>query len=903
METELDYTASFGYWVRRRRVALDLTQKVLASQVGRAMVTIRKIETDERRPSQQMAERLAECLNIASEQRAIFIRSARGELAIDRLALPQEPAAAPPAFLQQSTADIAEKPEFVAREPELQKLQEYLGAALDRQGCIAFVTGEAGQGKTYLLSEMTHRAQDAHANLIVASGSCNAFSGAGDPYLPFRDILGMLSGDVEPRWAAGAISREHAIRLWNLMPHTVQALLDHGPDLNGVFVSAANLAKRAAAAAPTGLDWLARLLRLAEQERSAPKELEQRQIFEQYTQVLRTLAMQQPMLLLLDDLQWADGASIDLLFHLGRRLAGSRIMILGAYRPSEVALVNTRSTAQQHPLLALVNEFKSQYGDIQLKLGEVGSEAGRGFVDELLDREPNQLGELFRTALFERTQGHPLFTVEMLRDMQERGDLIQDEATRWVAADRLDWEALPVRVEAVIEQRIGRLEPALMDILEVASIEGELFTAQVVARVQKLEVRAVLQQLSRELGTHHRLVREHEDEADEEQRLSRFRFSHILFQDYLYNRLSAGERRLLHSEVATALEQLYSGKPDAPILRLARHYAAAGEHERAQTYFQQAGQRAEAMYALAEAIVHYTNALEETVQLEVDAAARVPLHRRRGLAHETLGGFEAARADYEAALQLAEPAGDLRSQWRASLDLGKLWAARDYSRTGEYFEGAIALARRLDDPPALGRSLNRLGNWYANAERPNEGIAYHEEALEIFEGLDDRPGLADTLDLLGMATVLGADTIAGADFFKRAIDLYRELGDRNGLVSSLATISQVSPGYEMQTLISVFSFKEALQQVDEAITISIEIGWRAGESYARWSRAHLLGGGRPDGRSTRRGAGRAAHCGGDQSSPVDGGRAGCTCAHTPRPACSASGAATCKSGPCIGTRS
>ena len=85
MGTELEYTASFGYWMRRRRKALDLTQKALALQVGCAPVTIKKIEADERRPSRQMAERLADCLGIPSEQRTRFIRSARGELAIDRL--------------------------------------------------------------------------------------------------------------------------------------------------------------------------------------------------------------------------------------------------------------------------------------------------------------------------------------------------------------------------------------------------------------------------------------------------------------------------------------------------------------------------------------------------------------------------------------------------------------------------------------------------------------------------------------------------------------------------------------------------------------------------------------------------------------------------------------------------
>ncbi|NIP18270.1 MAG: AAA family ATPase, partial [Xanthomonadales bacterium] len=80
-------------------------------------------------------------------------------------------------------------------------------------GRVVFVTGEAGSGKTALVQEFTRRAQEAHADLVVASGNCNAYTGIGDPYLPFREILELLTGDVEARWAAGAMTREHARRL------------------------------------------------------------------------------------------------------------------------------------------------------------------------------------------------------------------------------------------------------------------------------------------------------------------------------------------------------------------------------------------------------------------------------------------------------------------------------------------------------------------------------------------------------------------------------------------------------------------------------------------------------------------------------------------------------------------
>jgi adenylate cyclase len=197
--------------------------------------------------------------------------------------------------------------------------------------------------------------------------------------------------------------------------------------------------------------------------------------------VLRTLAKTHPLLLMLDDVQWADSASIGLLFHLGRRLEGSSILIACAYRPEEVAL---ERAGERHPLEKVLAEFKWSLGDVWVDLRRADEREGRSFVDALLDTEPNRLGEDFRRALFEHTGGHPLFTVEVLRAMQERGDLVPDAEGRWVEGPSLDWERLPARVEAMIAERIGRLDEELRDVLAVASVEGEWFTAQVVAQVQ-----------------------------------------------------------------------------------------------------------------------------------------------------------------------------------------------------------------------------------------------------------------------------------------------------------------------------------------------------------------------------------------------------------------------------------
>ncbi len=297
--------------------------------------------------------------------------------------------------------------------------------------------------------------------------------------------------------------------------------------------------------------------------------------------------------------------------------------------------------------------------------------------------------------------------------MQERGDLLKDEDGCWIEGPTLDWEALPARVEAVIEERIDRLDPELQEILTVASVEGEVFTAQVVAEVQKMAERPLLHRLSQDLERRHRLVREQEEVQTGRRRLSRYRFGHVLFQDYVYKRLSQGERRLLHGEVAAALEKLYDGQLDEMAVQLAHHFHRPAITAARFHYLTLAAERAARLYANDEAITHYTRAIEVAERVSPDAVSLAKLHRGRGLACESVGEFDRARADHEAILQIARAAGERRVEWRALSTWENCGPLATTTSARDYFERALELARRMDDPAVLADSLNWMGNWYA----------------------------------------------------------------------------------------------------------------------------------------------------------------------------------------------
>ncbi|MFB0538056.1 MAG: BTAD domain-containing putative transcriptional regulator, partial [Anaerolineae bacterium] len=625
-----------------------------------------------------------------------------------------------PPFLEEEPVEV-ERPVFVAREHELAQLGRFLDLALAGQGRVVFVTGEAGSGKTALVQEFTRRAQDAHSDLVVASGNCNAYTGIGDPYLPFREVLELLTGDVEARWAAEAITREHARRLWNTLPLAAQALVEAGSDLIDTFVPGPALVERAVAYVPGRADWLTRLDELVERKATGPgvPGPQQSDLFEQYTRVLQALARQALLVLVVDDLQWADAGSISLLFHLGRQLASSRILIVGAYRSEEVALGRG---GERHPLEPVVNEFQRHFGDIAVDVGQAES---RDFVEAFLDSEPNRLGVAFREMLYRQTRGHPLFTVELLRGMQERGDLVQDQEGRWVEGPALDWETLPPRVEAVIAERIGRLAQPLQGALRAASVEGETFTAEVVARVRAADEREMVEHLSDELDRRHRLVRAQGILRMDGQRLSHYRFRHILFQKYLYSNLDQVERTHLHEAVGNTLEALYEDQMEAMAAiagQLAWHFQEAGMAAKAIGYLRQAGDRAVRLSANEEAIAHFTQglALLETLpdsperaqqELALQLALAAPLQAIKGYAAPEVG------RTYARARELCQQVEETPQLFPVLWLLTSFYGVRaEYRTANEIGEQLLSLAQRVEDPLlvalahwALGWPLLHLG--------------------------------------------------------------------------------------------------------------------------------------------------------------------------------------------------
>jgi predicted ATPase len=319
---------------------------------------------------------------------------------------------------------------------------------------------------------------------------------------------------------------------------------------------------------------------------------------EQLTNFFVCLSQHYPLILLLDNLHWADNTTLRFLSHLGSRLSGSQILVVGAYRPSGLVVSEQALDTpdyllggmHQHPLQFTVNELQRLFGDIVIDLDEPDA---RDFVDQYLNRTPNYFDDAFRESYAHQTGGNPLFVVDMWRELVEQSALIRDRSGHWTEGPRINWEMIPARTRALIAEQIDGLPELWREVLEVASVQGNVFLAEAVAIVRQLPVDDVINLLSGPLCKRHRLVipvgvtHMNVGNMETQTSVSRYRFRHDLYRRYLYGSLDQIQRMRLHEAVGCALEVAYRDcgaemRPLAP--QLAYHFEKAGIPDRASSY-------------------------------------------------------------------------------------------------------------------------------------------------------------------------------------------------------------------------------------------------------------------------------------------------------------------------------
>lgn len=531
-----------------------------------------------------------------------------------------------------------------------------------------------------------------------------------------------------------------------------------------------------------------------------------------HQQVMRTLmqhvsglANDRPVLIVIEDLHWIDDASLAVVDALSRRIARMPVVLHLTCRPEDAHVPIEHVIAGMHRSGVL--------SAIALDALTVAETAA--FIRSLFDLDQPP-GAAFVRALHNLTSGNPFFMEEVVGALVASGDIYRTGGI-W-ERKALDALAIPRSVEAAVVAHMTGLGPDARRVVEIAAVLGQRFEARLLDELSGVD-EAVLTRALRELVDSSILV---EESADE------FRFRHALIQHAIVDRMLLREQRALRK---TAMKALMDRGADsgARSSDIARHAYAAESWEEALSYAMNAGARALSLGAPQAAIAQFDIALDAAARMGVDPPWRVVHGRAKAL--DTIGDFDAARVDFERAECIGKVAGSIRDEWAAALDLGFLWCSRNYAEARPHLERALVISRASGEDELLAHSLNRIGNWLANANEPDAGLDHHLQALEIFRRLGDRHGEAQTLGMASMAHTIGGDLVSAARLNREAIPIFRELDDQIGEASSMGP-DLPNILFDIVAYVGVGTVRGMREHAARAATLARQSSWAAGESYA-----------------------------------------------------------------------
>ena len=685
---------------------------------------------------------------------------------------------------------IGLKTVFIGRQSELESLLQLSQKLLNEgSGSVVWMEGEPGIGKSRLTREFESKILPQGA--LLWRGNCTARR-SDLAFSVFSDLLSDAL-DIQPNFSPEQIYNqvERGLANWSMEPE-IRPFVEM---LVGVQ--------------PTGLG--------GEQLISLEPEQLRRQTFVALNRLLSRLANRQPLVLVLDDVQWIDSISADLLLYLSPLAVSHPVMFICAQR------LNEPSAYQQ--TLERVRNMSSQVL-FNLKLKPLSMQECRTLLDEFMGNVT--MDSTLNSLIVQQSGGNPYFIEEFVRMLLEQNYLRvvhgNVEVNQSLQIDNL---RIPSSLETLIRARVDALPVAARQLLQVASVVGHHFTSPLLSEVaDRNNVQPLLDLLS------NRGMLNQTSEAD------LWEFSHSMIEIIVYNAVLKAQRRILHHRTAQVLEAQWRGVEYEHAEELAYHFGKADEHAKTLDYLILAGERSASRHANETAVAYY----EQASDLLSAVPGATPVHRWRiisglGEVYQFTGNYEASMAVLQSGLEMlqnelltpAQKAGLCRLVGETYLKKGDLdeaitnyqaalaiasetedaaenaEAARIYARLGwcYFYKGdfeqahaavlkAQQRARLSNNLNALAAAENLLGGIYWSRGNLAQSMQHTRQAMAYWQEMDYTWGVAVTLNNLGILQVNTGDWNAAAQSFQKAFNLRLEMGDVEGMALAHNNLGQIA---------------------------------------------------------------------------------------------------------------
>jgi tetratricopeptide (TPR) repeat protein/tRNA A-37 threonylcarbamoyl transferase component Bud32 len=605
--------------------------------------------------------------------------------------------------------------QLIDRVEEMNLLREAVDRAVRGEGGLVFLHGEAGIGKTRLTREL--RAYARLRGMQVLYGRCPAlFRMDGvPPYVLWNEVI---------RDYLEVCSPEQLYRVVGFYPAEVAKLV---PELRQ---------------------------RLGAMPQSFPisPEMEQNRLFEAVTQFVTNISKESPLLVVLDDLQWTDSTSLLLLHYLARGVYRSPLLLLGAYRSTDIDA--------KHPLSPVLTELNRERLLQSVSLKRMSLNEISEMIKQILEQD--DIPTEFCRLVYEKTRGNPFFAEEVIKSLKEE-EIICREENKW-KINEVSRIEFPETVKSVVKARVSRLDDECQNVLTLASFVGNDFSCEALCGVTGIEENKLLEIVEELLKTglvKHRVLR---GEAV-------CFFADIIVRDVVYEEVSPFRRKKLHNVVGCALEKVYAKKIDEHLGELALHFLESGDKDKALGYFLKAGDRAAKIYANSEAASYFQSALNILEEKEGGL-------QEKGRVLEWLGDIKKLVGEYEACMKYWNEALLL---WTKLQERGKtatlhrkmanvLWDKMgNAEKAKEHHEACLKIMEAEPESVENARLYHDMAYMYWRNGDFVKALASAEKAFVLAEKLNALEVVADACLDLGIVLMFSGDYKKGREYANRAL--------------------------------------------------------------------------------------------------------------------------------------
>jgi tetratricopeptide (TPR) repeat protein len=607
--------------------------------------------------------------------------------------------------------------QLIDRVEEMRLLREAADRAVRSEGGVVFLYGEAGIGKTRLTRELGAYAR--LRGMQVLYGRCPAlFKMDGvPPYVLWSEVIRDYLHSCTPEQLYKVIGL-YPGELFKLVPEIKQKLR--------VFSESLPISPEG------GRD----------------------RLFEAVSQFVTNISGEAPLLVILDDLQWTDQTSLLLLHYLARGVYREPLLLLGAYRDTDVD--------EKHPLTPVLTELNRERLLQSAPLKRMSFDDTSEMIKRILEQD--DVSREFCELIYEKTRGNPFFAEEVIKSLKEEG-VIYREDDKWRIKDVSEIE-FPKTVKSVIKARIGRLDDECQNALTLASFIGNDFSWEALCEVSGIEEGKLLELIDKLLTTglvKHRVIRG-EDVCS---------FADIIVRDVVYEEVSPFRRKKLHNLVGCALEKIYAKKIDEHLGELALHFLESGEKDRALDYFLKAGDRAAKIYANGEAASYFQSALRLLEEKEGELPEKGRVLERLGDIKKLVGEYDVCMKYWDEALLLWTKLQEKEKTATLHRKMANvLWGrVGNKERAKEHHEAALKILEPEPESVELARLYEDVAHMLRRMGQVTEALTWAEKALRLAEKSNALEAVADSCNELAVEYGSIGDRKKSLEYANRALKI------------------------------------------------------------------------------------------------------------------------------------